>query len=72
MVEGSLWVYGHTRLGDYYAGGLSLRELASRFFCLPPEAPVWRIAEAEREKAAERDKAHAVESALARFKPERG
>lgn len=70
-MEGSLWVYGQTRLADYYADRLTLRELANRFFALPPEAPVWDIVREEQERAKAARKADDIDDVLTRFKPRR-
>ena len=69
MVEGSLWVYGHTRLADFYEDRLSLRELYNRLRCLPPAAPLWDVLHEEHEKAAAQRKVDEVEETLARLKP---
>ncbi len=69
MVEGSLWVYGQTRLLDYYEDRLSLRELLNRFYALPAEAPIWDVLRAEDQKAEERRRAAEIDDVLNRYKP---
>lgn len=68
MVEGSLWVYGHTRLSDFYEDRLSFRELCNRLLALPATAPIWDVLRDEHEKADAERKVHEVEQTLARFK----
>lgn len=43
MVEGSLWVYGHTDLMDYYRDRLTLRQVYARLACLPRESPFMQL-----------------------------
>jgi len=68
-VEGSLWVYGQTRLADYYAGDLTLRELLNRFTCLPSEAPIWHVLRVEHEQAEGKREVDEIEDLLSPFKP---
>lgn len=69
MVEGSLWVYGQTRLTDYYRGDLCLRELSNRFLALPPEAPIWDVLRGEEERAETQRRADDIDDVLSQFKP---
>lgn len=68
MVEGSLWVYGQTRLLDYYEDRISLRELANRFYALPDEAPIWGVLRAEDAKAEEARKDAELDDVLNRYR----
>lgn len=68
MVEGSLWVYGQTRLLDYYEDRITLRELVNRFYALPPEAPIWDVLRAEWEKADAAHKATELDAVLNRYR----
>jgi hypothetical protein len=68
VVEGSLWVYGSTRLTDFYEGRLSLRELGNRFFSLPPEAPIWAVLDEERERQEAQRQVSEIENTLSPFK----
>lgn len=62
-----MWVYGQTRLLDYYEGRLSLRELANRLLALPHEAPLWRFLEEQQEKAEAEAQVSDIENVLATF-----
>lgn len=67
-MEGSLWVYGHTDLGDFYRGTLTLRQVYARLTNLPHEAPVWRVLEKwDRQAKAEQTERDVLDT-LAQFR----
>lgn len=68
MVEGSLWVYGHTDLTDFYRGVLTLRQIWNRIICLPHEAPINRVLEDEQEKAEAARQVMEIGDRMAQFK----
>lgn len=67
-----MWVYGHTRLADYYAGDLSFRELANRLYALPMtppnRAPIWDVIAAAEEAAENERKAAELDDVLNRYR----
>lgn len=66
-MEGSLWVYGHTDLTDFYRDRLTLRQIYVRIRALPAEAPLVRLLAAEQEKAEVEAKEREVMRTLAPF-----
>lgn len=63
-----MWVYGHTDLGDYYRGDLSLRQVMVRLLSLPAESPTWDVIREQEEQAQARRQVADIEDVLARFK----
>lgn len=63
-----MWVYGQTRLLDYYEGRMSLRELLNRLLALPYDCPFWAAMREQQATVAEAQRADDLDDVLNRYR----